>query len=97
MGQTQDAHDKVLLANTFLIASSIVRSICKVFNIPYDLPSTTIDPKDQKILDLQSSLDKANATLIQANKDSAAAMAVKEIECQGLKSKLKQISILSTL
>ena len=36
MGEAKDAHDSVLLSNTELIASSIVRSICKAFNVAYD-------------------------------------------------------------
>lgn len=34
MGQTIDPHDKVLLANTELIAGAITNSICKAFNVP---------------------------------------------------------------
>ena len=41
MGQAKDAHDSVLLGNTELIASGIVRSICKAFNKPYDITPTT--------------------------------------------------------
>lgn len=37
MGQSIDPHDSVLLANTDLIANGIGRSICKAFNVPFDL------------------------------------------------------------
>ena len=45
MGQSIDPHDKVLLANTDLIASSIARALCKAFNVPYDLtpPQPSVD------------------------------------------------------
>lgn len=97
MGQTQDPHDKVLLANTDLIASGIVRSLCKVFNVPYDLQNTTPDPKDQQIAVLQVALDKANAALIQANTDFGVALAEKDKQCLTYKDILKRISVLSTL
>lgn len=37
MGVVQDAHDKVLLADTERIASAIARGICKAFGVEYDL------------------------------------------------------------
>jgi len=37
MGVVQDAHDKVLLADTNRIAGAIARGICKAFNVPYDV------------------------------------------------------------
>ena len=50
MGQVQDPHDRVLLANTDLIANALGRSICKAFNVPFDLepsnpPTDTTDYK----------------------------------------------------
>jgi len=41
MGVVQDAHDKVLLADTERIASALARGICLAFNVPYQLTSTT--------------------------------------------------------
>lgn len=49
MGQAKDPHDSVLLGNTELIASGIVRSICKAFNKPYDITPTT-PPVDYEAL-----------------------------------------------
>lgn len=41
MGQVQDPHDRVLLANTELIAGALKKSICKAFNVPeVDVPPT---------------------------------------------------------
>ncbi len=50
MGVVQDAHDKVLLGNTELIASALARSLCKAFDVPYDL--TTPTPPTPSELDL---------------------------------------------
>lgn len=97
MGQTQDPHDKVLLSNTTLIASSIVRSICKVFNTPYDLPNNTTDPHIKEIEELKIALDRSNSALIKANADFQSALAVKESVCQGYKKRLEQIAVISKL
>ncbi|KKQ63506.1 MAG: hypothetical protein US85_C0016G0002 [Candidatus Shapirobacteria bacterium GW2011_GWF1_38_23] len=40
MGQCQDPHDKVLLANTDLIANALGRCVCKSFDVPFDPPVT---------------------------------------------------------
>jgi hypothetical protein len=50
MGQVLDPHDKVLLANTDLIANAIGRSICKAFSVPFDLPTTPPITTDYKAL-----------------------------------------------
>lgn len=39
MGVVQDAHDKVLLADTERIASAIARGICLAFDVQYDEPA----------------------------------------------------------
>jgi len=62
MGEAKDAHDSVLLGNTELIASGIVRSICKAFNKPYDITPTTppvdyealLKTKDEQIRTLET-------------------------------------------
>ena len=59
MGQSIDPHDRVLLANTDLIASSIARALCKAFNVSYDLtpqpsPEDVIAEKDKQIQTLQA-------------------------------------------
>lgn len=41
MGQVQDPHDRILLANTDLIANALGRAICKAFNMPFDKPAET--------------------------------------------------------
>ncbi len=50
MGQVQDPHDKVLLANTDLIANAIARSVCKALNVPFDTqpqPTPTPPPTNE--------------------------------------------------
>jgi N-acetylmuramoyl-L-alanine amidase len=44
MGQSVDPHDKVLLANTELIAGALCRAICIAFGVPYDLPTLPPTP-----------------------------------------------------
>lgn len=66
MGEAKDAHDSVLLGNTELIASGIVRSICKAFNKPYDI-SPTVDyeailkSKDEQIRTLETKVANLEA------------------------------------
>lgn len=45
MGVVQNAHDKVILADTSRICKAITRGICKAFNVPYDLPSPEPTPE----------------------------------------------------
>ena len=49
MGQSIDPHDKVLLANTDLIANALARSICKAFNVPFDSPTIPIVSCEDKL------------------------------------------------
>ncbi|MDD4027019.1 MAG: N-acetylmuramoyl-L-alanine amidase [Candidatus Shapirobacteria bacterium] len=41
MGQAKDPHDSVLLGNTKLIATGIVKSICKALNVSYEIETPT--------------------------------------------------------
>ena len=73
MGVVQDAHDRVILADTDRVANAIARGICKAFNVPYDqtvppvalvtIPKTEYEGMKATISSLSSALDKANATL----------------------------------
>lgn len=40
LGVVQDAHDRVLLADTERIASAVSRGVCKAFNVPFDTVPT---------------------------------------------------------
>jgi len=44
MGVVQDAHDRVLLADTDRIANALTRGICKAFDVPYDSPEPQQPP-----------------------------------------------------
>ncbi len=52
-GVGQNAHDKVILADTDRVANAIARGICKAFNVPFDIPTPpapTPDPIDYQTL-----------------------------------------------
>lgn len=38
LGEVQDAHDKVILADTERVVAGLARGICAAFNVPYDTP-----------------------------------------------------------
>lgn len=66
MGEAKDAHDSVLLGNTELIASGIVRSICKAFNKPYDTTPNVdyealLKTKDEQIRTLETKVANLEA------------------------------------
>jgi N-acetylmuramoyl-L-alanine amidase len=69
MGVVQDAHDKVLLANTELIANAIARAVSRAFDVPFDIPIPQPDYKAQiaslnkQITDLKNSLEAKNVEL----------------------------------
>lgn len=44
MGVVQDAHDKVLLADTERIATALARGVCKAFGVVYDVPIPPSEP-----------------------------------------------------
>jgi N-acetylmuramoyl-L-alanine amidase len=49
MGVVQDAHDKVILADTDRVANAIARGICKAFGVSFDtIPPVTNPIKDWK-------------------------------------------------
>ena len=45
MGEVQDAHDKVILADTDRVANALARGICKTFSVPFEIPPPTVDYK----------------------------------------------------
>jgi N-acetylmuramoyl-L-alanine amidase len=51
MGVVQDAHDKVILADTERVSKALARGICLAFNVPYEAgstPPTNPPPQDYK-------------------------------------------------
>ena len=69
MGQVQDPHDKILLGNTDLIANAIGRSICKAFNVPFDVtPAPVTDPRLKQLDD--AGLTDADKVRVAINRNS---------------------------
>jgi hypothetical protein len=88
MGQVQDPHDKVLLANTDLIANGIGRAICKAFNVNFD-SSPIVPPIGDPLLSLKAEidtlkgqLDTANKSLIAQKTESDTTLALSKAECK---------------
>lgn len=51
MGQVQDPHDKVILADTDRVTNAIARGICKAFGVPFDsTPPVVTVPTDVNTL-----------------------------------------------
>lgn len=85
MGEAKDPHDSVLLGNTELIASGIVRSICKAFNVSYEIVKPSVPNPTQPECDceaLKKTIDELNNKLRQDRNDFTTALALKETECQ---------------
>ncbi len=102
MGEAKDAHDSVLLGNTELIASAIVRSICKSFGVSYEIQSTPTE----NIEICKTSLKAAEVTITELNKtintikeQNRLSLANKDIECQQkiLSYKEKIINLIQSL
>ena len=70
MGQVQDAHDRVILADTDRVANAIARGICKAFNVPFDPPTPPVPPVDpcitqnRQIVDYKSQIVVLNERII---------------------------------
>ena len=70
MGVVQDAHDKVILADTDRVVNAIARGICKAFNVPFDPPTPPAPPVDpcavqnKQILDLTSQIKVLNERIV---------------------------------
>jgi hypothetical protein len=63
MGQSIDPHDKVLLANTTLIASALTRAICKAFGVAYDIDLPPVETEIDKLRRQVSELADTITTL----------------------------------
>jgi hypothetical protein len=97
LGVVQDAHDKVLLSDTNLISSALVRGICKAFNVSYDINPTpqppATDPKDQKIQELERDVAVAKNALDTEKTQNAAKLAEFKTECQVKLNELQELII----
>lgn len=85
MGVVQDAHDKVLLANTTLIVNALGRAICKAFGVSYEAPTPELPPVDpckDKLEALEKEIVRLKKELSDQGKAFDTKMASKDIECQ---------------
>lgn len=96
MGQSIDPHDKVLLANTDLIANALAMSICKALGINYETPDNN-EPEsencDETIKVLQSQVDTLEKSLSKAKSEYDSAMTIKNNECTIKISDVKEKTI----
>jgi len=85
MGQVQDPHDKVLLGNTELIASAIVRAICKAFNVNYEIntpPVINPTPDNSEVEALKAEVARLKEAIGQIEADMLTKLAESEVECE---------------
>lgn len=85
MGVVQDAHDKVLLADTERISTAIARGICKAFNVDYETTSPVIENppvSNTELEDLKRELIQLKLEKEQAEMNFKTRLADKDIECQ---------------
>lgn len=85
MGVVQDAHDKVILADTEIVANAIVRGICKAFNVPYDQQNDPQPPTEPQVCMKKSEYDRQQTEIValrEATRVAQASVALKETECQ---------------
>lgn len=85
MGVVQDAHDKVLLGNTDLIAKALARAICKAFNVDYEIepqtpPQPPVVPCDCEAL--KAEIKSLKIDLNMAEQKIQSTLAAKDVECQ---------------
>ena len=86
MGQAKDPHDSILLGNTKLIATGVVKSICKALGVSYEIVSpTTSDTTDYKTenIQLKKDLETTKNALNKRIVDFPYSLADCEAKCQG--------------
>ena len=86
MGQVLDPHDKVLLANTDLIANAIARSICKAFGVSFDVAVPTnsdeLPSLRAEVKRLGEALDSQNKAIVTLKNDQESQLATVQGECR---------------
>lgn len=106
LGQVQDPHDKVLLADTDRISNALARAICTAFGVTFDAPQPPVvvpkDPKDVMIDDLrgqvrtlESQVRDLKVAVESAKSEMTTKLAEQKAECEQktgiFKSKLQEI------
>ena len=88
MGQSIDPHDKVLLANTNLIANALGMAICKALGVDYEINSPDPKPdsfllaKEKEIVDLNETIKNLRNDLKVAQTENLSKLAEKDKQCQ---------------
>jgi len=57
MGQAKDPHDSVLLSNTILISTAIVRSVCSALGVVYDNVPSEVEILKDKVKQLETTIE----------------------------------------
>lgn len=85
MGVVQDAHDKVLLANTTLIVNALGRAICKAFGVSYDAAVPVPPPTDtceSKLVTAQAEVERLKLELSTKEAEYKVKLAEMQGQCQ---------------
>lgn len=91
MGVVQDAHDKVILADTDRVANAIARGICKAFNVPFDTIPPVVEPPKPPQVDYKKMYEEAmvkNAALITENNTLKAGIISRDATISQLNTKI---------
>ena len=88
MGVVQDAHDKVILADTDRVANAIARGICKAFGVAFDpviptipmvtIPKTEYDGLKSQVSSLSSTVESQKVALALCKSECQKADTVKK-------------------
>lgn len=93
MGVVQNAHDKVILADTERVAVAIAKGICKAFGIDYEptpTPTPTPEPPVDPCEEVKKALTTAQKDLLDQQKVFSEQLALKDKECEEKMASYKQ-------
>lgn len=85
MGQAKDPHDSILLGNTELISTGIVKSVCRALNITYEInvpPVVIPTVPNTEVSDLKAQVLALTINLKTQEIDFERKLVVKDTECQ---------------
>jgi N-acetylmuramoyl-L-alanine amidase len=84
MGVVQDAHDKVILADTDMVSKAIAKGICFAYGVNYEStpePIPPTPPTPETCDDVKKELEDTKKALSDAQKQNSDALALKDAEC----------------
>lgn len=85
MGVVQNAHDRVILADTEMVAVAIAKGICKAFNVPYEptpTPPTPPTPPTDPCAAKDKEIGVLKSMVASQKLEFAAKLAIKDKECE---------------